>query len=209
VLRVTTSRPALPQPLAETGTIRALGAEVVEYPVAPDDAAVGARVRDLGLPRDALINVIVRDDRALLPRGSTRVEAGDRIHMVISQDAAADLEALLDRWRSGPVGQAPRPRPRLRGGLPVYTVRQWEERDGDPAHPRSILGVPVVDLLRTRNDVPGAVVALDDGRYAVTGPLIAAGSAAQMQAHARKRLAIAETDAERAWWQEVIGALAL
>jgi hypothetical protein len=30
-----------------------------------------------------------------------------------------------------------------------------------------------------------------------------------MQAHARKRLAIAETDAERAWWQEVIGALAL
>ncbi len=57
--------------------------------------------------------------------------------------------------------------------------------------------------------MPGAVVALDDGRYAVTGPLIAAGSAAQMQAHARKRLAIAETDAERAWWQEVIGALAL
>ena len=209
VLRVTTSRPALPQPLAETGTIRALGAEVVEYPVAPDDAAVGARVRDLGLPRDALINVIVRDDRALLPRGSTRVEAGDRIHMVISQDAAADLEALLDRWRNGPVGQQPRPRPRLRGGLPVYTVRRWEDRDGDPARPRSILGVPVVDLLRTRNDVPGAVVAMDDGRYAVTGPLIAAGSAAQMQAHARKRLAIAETDAERAWWQEVIGALAL
>ncbi len=207
-LRVTTSRPALPRPLTETGTIRALGAEVVEYPVAPDDAAVGKRVRDLGLPRDALINVIVRKERALLPRGSTRIEAGDRIHMVVSQDVAPELEGLLERWRHGPVGPTKRPRPRLRGGLPVYTVRQWEDGDGDPARPRSIVGVPVVDQLRSRNDMPGALVALDDGRYAVSGPLLAAGSATQIQAHARKRAGLAESDAERAWWQEVIGALA-
>jgi potassium/hydrogen antiporter len=208
-LRVTTRRPALPRPLAETGTIRALGAEVVEYPVAADDAAVGARVRDLGLPRDALVNVIVRDERALLPRGSTRLEAGDLVHMVLSKDAAKDLESMLDRWRHGPVGPAPRPRPRLRGGLPVFTVRRWEEGDGDPVHPPSVLGVPVVDLMRTRNDRPGALVALDDGRYAVTGPHLAVGSAAQMQAHARRRAGLTDSDAERAWWQEVIGALAV
>ena len=208
-LRVTTSRPALPRPLAETGTIRGLGAEVVEYPVSPDDAAVGARVRDLGLPRDALINVIVRGDRAVLPRGSTRIEVGDRIHMVVSQDVAPELEALLDRWHHGPVGATQRPRPRLRGGLPVYTVRRWEERDGDPGHPRAILGIPVVEHLRSRNDRPGALVALDDGRYAVSGPLLAVGSAAQIQAHARKRAGLAESDGERAWWQEVIGAVAV
>ena len=208
-LRVTTSRPALPRPLTETGTIRGLGAEVVEYPVSPDDAAVGARVRDLGLPRDALINVIVRDDRAVLPRGSTRIEVGDRIHMVVSQDVAPELEALLDRWHHGPVGPTQRPRPRLRGGLPVYTVRRWEERDGDPGHPRAILGIPVVEHLRSRNDRPGALVALDDGRYAVSGPLLAVGSAAQIQAHARKRAGLAESDGERAWWQEVIGAVAV
>ena len=208
-LRVTTSRPALPRPLAETGTIRGLGAEVVEYPVSPDDAAVGARVRDLGLPRDALINVIVRGDRAVLPRGSTRIEVGDRIHMVVSQDVAPELEALLDRWHHGPVGATQRPRPRLRGGLPVYTVRRWEERDGDPGHPRAILGIPVVEHLRSRNDRPGALVALDDGRYAVSGPLLAVGSAAQIQAHARKRAGLAGSDGERAWWQEVIGAVAV
>jgi cell volume regulation protein A len=208
-LGVTTSRPALPRPLAETGTIRALGAEVVEYPVAPDDAAVGTRVRDLGLPRDALINVIVRNERALLPRGSTRLEAGDRVHMVVSQDVAGQLEGLLDRWHSGPLGPAPRPRPRLRGGLPVFTVRRWEESDGDPARPFAVTGLPVVDHLRTRNDVPGALVALDDGRYAVTGPLLAVGSAAQLQAHARRRAGLTDSDAERAWWQEVIGALAV
>ena len=208
-LRVTTRRPALPRPLTETGTIRALGAEVVEYPVAAGDAAVGARVRDLGLPRDALVNVIVRGDHAVLPRGSTRLEAGDRLHMVVSEGFASELEGTLERWAHGPVGPPPRPRPRLRGGLPVYSVRRWEEADGDPGHPLSVASIPVVEHLRSRHDVPGALVALDDGRYAVTGPLLAVGSAAQIQAHARKRLGLAECDAERAWWQEVIGALAV
>ena len=72
-LGVTTNEPALPRPLAEAGTIRRLGAEILEYPVADDDAIVGHRVRDLGLPRDALVNVIVRDDQAIPPRGSTRL----------------------------------------------------------------------------------------------------------------------------------------
>ena len=207
-LRVTTSRPALPRPLAETGTIRALGAEVVEYPVAPGDAAAGARIRDLGLPRDALVNVIVRGDRALPPRGSTRLEAGDGLHIVVSREAAAELEGLLERWREGPVGPPPRGRRRLRGGLPVFTVRRWEDDDGDPLHPQQVLGRKVIEHLRTRHDQPGALVALDDGRYAVSGPLLVAGSAAQVQGHSRKRLAHSADDAERAWWQEVIGALA-
>jgi potassium/hydrogen antiporter len=207
-LGVTTARPALPRPLAETGTIRALGAEVVEYPVAPGDAAAGARIRDLGLPRDALVNVIVRGDSALPPRGSTRIEEGDRLHIVVRGEAAGEMEALLDRWRDGPVGPPPRPRVRLRGGLPVFTVRRWEEVDGDPARPAEVLGRRAIEHLRTRHDVPGALLALDDGRYAVSGPLLAMGSAAQIQTFARRRLALAQDDAERAWWQEVIGALA-
>ncbi|HWI72918.1 MAG TPA: potassium/proton antiporter, partial [Baekduia sp.] len=37
----TTSEPALPRPLAEGGTIRRLGAAILEYPIAADDAIVG------------------------------------------------------------------------------------------------------------------------------------------------------------------------
>jgi len=207
-LGVTTTQPALPRPLTETGTIRALGAEVVEYPVADDDAAAGARVRDLGLPRDALVNVIVRGNRALPPRGSTRIAAGDSLHIVLSQKAAPELDELLDRWREGPLGPPPRPRPRLRGGLPVFTVRRWEASDGDRARPASVAGRRVVEHLRTRHDTEGALVALEDGRYAVSGPLLVIGSAIQVQHHARKRLRLAADDAEVAWWQEVIGALA-
>jgi cell volume regulation protein A len=99
-LRVTTTEPALPRPLTEAGTIRRLGAEVLEYAVGADDAIVGARVRELGLPREALVSVIVREGEAIPPRGSTRVEGGDRLHLLVRQEHANDVIALTERWRS-------------------------------------------------------------------------------------------------------------
>jgi potassium/hydrogen antiporter len=207
-LGVTTSEPALPRPLAETGTIRRLGAEIVEYPVAPDDAIVGRVVRELGLPRDALLSVIVRGEEAILPRGSTRIEAGDRLHVVVRQEVARQVPRLLQRWQAGPVGMRPRPTAGLRASTAVFTGRPWQEEDGDPGFPSSVIGVDVLEHLRTRRDTRGALVLLEDGRYAVTGPLLAVGGASQLQRYARRRLADESDEAARAWWQEVIGALA-
>jgi potassium/hydrogen antiporter len=207
-LGVTTSEPALPRPLAETGTIRRLGAEIMEYPVAPDDAVVGHRVRELGLPRDALLSVIVRGDEAVLPRGSTRVEAGDRLHVVVRSEVADRMEDVVARWGRGPVVGDALPRGRLTGSA-VFTSRGWdEERDGDPGYPRAIDGVEVRDHLRTRRDRRGALVSLTDGRFAVTGPTVAVGAPRQIQSYARRQLAREKDDTARAWWQEVIGALA-
>jgi cell volume regulation protein A len=207
-LGVTTSQPALPRPLAETGTIRGLGAEIVEYPVAPNDAIVGRVVRDLGLPRDALLSVIVRGDEAILPRGSTRIEADDRLHVVVRQEVADRVPQMLQRWQAGPVGVPARPTAPLRASTAVFTARPWNDGYGDPGFPRSVLGVEVLEHLRTRRDTRGALVLLEDGRYAVTGPLLAVGGALQVQRYARRRLADENDDAARAWWQEVIGALA-
>ena len=207
-LGVTTSEPALPRPLAETGTIRRLGAEIVEYPVTPEDAVVGHRVRELGLPRDALLSVIVRGDEAVLPRGSTRVEAGDRLHVVVRSEVAAGMEDVVARWGTGPVASDAAPRGPMTGSS-VFSSRRWdEERDGDPGYPRDVDGVAVRDHLRTRRDTRGALVSLTDGRYAVTGPTLAVGGARQVQAYARRRLGRETDDTARAWWQEVIGALA-
>jgi cell volume regulation protein A len=207
-LGLTTSEPAMPRPLAESGTIRRLGAEVVEFRVREDDAIAGLRIRELGLPRDALVNVIVRGDEALPPRGSSRIEAGDRLHVLVRQEVADDVEDLIVRWRTGPLG--PRERPRLRDSrAPVFSVRPWSDGDGNPASPDDIGGVPVVEQLRTRRDVPGALVALADGSYAVTGPFLAAGGARSIELHARRRLSRATSESERTWWQEVLGAVAL
>jgi cell volume regulation protein A len=206
-LGVTTSEPALPRPLAEGGTIRRLGAEILEYPVAPEDAIVGHRVRDLGLPRDAVVNVIVREDQAIPPRGTTRLRAGDRLHVLIRQESARELYALRDRWRSGPIGRPPRPRPAPRGREAVFSTGAWREQDGDPAHPDAVGGRPVVEQLRIRRDAPGGLWVLEDGRYAVTGPLYAIGTRLAVSEWARRRMRPAEPD-EKAWLQTVIGALA-
>ena len=195
--------------LLEVGAVRELGADVVEHVVRPGDAAAGARLRDLGLPRDALVSLIVRGDEALLPRGSTRLEAGDRLLVLVRREVAQDLPEIVERWRKGPVHKPVRPRRTYTGSVPVYTSRPWSEADGDPAHPRDIAGNPVVEHIRTRRDVPGALVVLEDGRFAVSGPILMMGPAGQVQAQARRKLLRSTDDAEIAWWQEVIGACAL
>ncbi len=205
-LGATSATQALPAPLVEVGAVRRLGAEVVQYAVAPDDAAVGHPVRDLGLPRDALLNVIVRGSTAIPPRGSTIVEAGDHLHVLVRQEAALEFRALLRRWREGPLAQRPE-RPIGRRGVTVYSTWPWRPADGDPGAPEQVRGRGVIERLRSRRDVPGALVALDDGRYAFTGPIGAIGSARQLHDAARTRLEQATADAERSWWGEVISAL--
>jgi potassium/hydrogen antiporter len=210
-LGVTTREPALPRPLAEAGTIRALGAEVLEFPIGAGDAIAGARVRDLGLPREAVVNVIVRGDEAIPPRGSTRLLAGDELHLLVRAETAGELQRLMRRWRDGPIGPPPRPRPVPRGAATVLSVRPYRKGmvDGDIARPKAVVGEPAVAQLRIRRDTPGALVALADGRYAVTGPLVVVGSRRDLTQFATRRLRRLPHDApERLWLQTVIGAMA-
>jgi len=208
LLGVRSDEAAIPAPLVEPVLLNRLGAEVIQFPVRDGDAVVGHAVRELGLPREALLNVVVRGERAIPPRGSTVVEAGDQLHVIVRQEAAVEFRELLRRWRSGPLGVRERPRPQPRSRPSVTTVRPWEDGDGDMSRPSAIAGRVVIDQLRTRRDEPGALVLLDDGRYAITGPLLAIGPAGELQQVVRRRLSRAQTSGERAWWREVAGALA-
>jgi len=208
-LRLTTREPAVPRPLMEVGTIRRLGAEVLEFPVRTDDALVGRLVNELGLPRDALVNVIVRDDEALLPRGSTEVVSGDRLHIVVRESARREVQGLFERWRIGPIA-SPRdePLPRPQGRTPIFSVKPWTSDQGDPATPQTIEGVTVTRMLRTRREAHGALVLLADGRLAVTGDgVVATGSPRQLVRYCRERIGRAQSAQARAWWQEVAGAV--
>lgn len=206
---LTTAEPALPEPIAEVGSIRRLGAEVVDYPVGPDDAAAGALVRDLELPREAVVNVIVRGNEAIPPRGSTRIQAGDHLHVLVRREVAGEIAQLMNRWRDGPLLEPRRPRPLVRGVSPIFSVRPYDTRDvdGDVAAPKAVAGRDVVARIRTRRDRTGSLVALDDGRYAITGAIVAVGSRKDLSAWARRRLRESDGD-DRAWLQTVIGALA-
>jgi potassium/hydrogen antiporter len=101
-----------------------------------------------------------------------------------------------------------RPISALRSVAQISTTRPWDARDGPPAYPRKVSGIPVTDQLLTRIDEPGALVRLADGRYAFTGSVVSVGSARSLQATARRRLARSTSAADREWWREVIGTLA-
>ena len=207
-LGVTADEAAIPVPLVEPVILNRLGAETMQFPVRAGDAIEGHPVRELGLPREALLNVIVRGERAIPPRGSTIIQEGDQLHVLVRQEVAVEFRELMRRWRTGPVGPPERPRRQPRSRPSVTSIRPWQDSDGDPQRPRELSGNEVIEQLRTRRDEPGALVALEDGRFAVCGPLLAIGPSGELQAFARRRLHNASSPGERAWWQEVVGALA-
>jgi len=98
-------------PPVEVGAVRALGGDMVEYGVSETDGIVGAHVRDLGLPHSALVMLIVRNGRAIPPRGSTAVQAGDRLYVLVGANERGSVEALLDRWEREQTPDATAPRP--------------------------------------------------------------------------------------------------
>ena len=209
-LGLTTDEPAVATPLVETGIARGLGGEVVTHRVGPEDAAVGHMVKELGLPRSALVNVIVRDGEAIPPRGSTEIEAHDELQILVRREAHDEVERLTGAWRRGPVGEPPPPPAPVRGAPRVFTARPAVPADGDPGRPHAIEGARVSGRLRTRRDAPGALCALADGRYAVTGGgLVVVGARRAVAEWSARRGARDGCSAqERAWWQEVAGALA-
>ena len=208
-LGLTSTEPALPRPLIETGIIRPLGGETLVWRVATGDAAVGHMIKDLGLPREALVNLIIRGETAIPPRGSTEIEAGDELHVVVRSEQHGEVEAITERWRTGPLGEPPVPALPPRGAPQVFSVRRWTEADGDPAHPEAVEGTAVLARLRLRRDGAGSLVLLADGRYAVgSQELLAVGGRRALADWAARRIRRPGLSSQEvAWWQEVAGAL--
>jgi len=73
--------------------------DLVDFAVSADHAVHGSAVRELGLPRNALVAVINRDGEAIPPRGSTVLAAGDRLFVLVPRKNRADLEDVFTRWR--------------------------------------------------------------------------------------------------------------
>jgi cell volume regulation protein A len=207
-LGLTTDEPALPQRLLESGRIQRMGGDVIAFRLPEGAAAAGHPVRELELPREALVNVIVREHHAIPPRGSTLLQEGDELHILVRGELRDEVEEMTKRWVEGPVGKPPPPPLPRRAASQVFSVRPT--RDGeDPVKPEVVDGVAVVAILRSRRDAVGVMAALADGRYAVTGEdVIAIGGRRALADWCEERAAREGIPPqEHAWLQEVTGAL--
>jgi trk system potassium uptake protein TrkA len=76
-------------------TFQDTDAEAIELQVGPSSGAVGKLLRDVGLPKKAIIGGVVRGKRAFIPHGDTVLEAGDRLIAVALPKAIPAVERLF------------------------------------------------------------------------------------------------------------------
>jgi cell volume regulation protein A len=96
-LNLLTSVPPKHEPpieLSESSTL-----DLLDFVVADDHAIAGAAVREVGLPRTAIIAVVVRDDHSIPPRGSTIIEPGDRLYVLVPHGIRPAVEDVFQRWQ--------------------------------------------------------------------------------------------------------------
>jgi trk system potassium uptake protein len=70
-------------------------AHLVEVTLAPESPAVANAIAALGIPREAAIVAIVRDDRLVVPRAETVLQSGDEVLVVVTQDAEPEVRNVL------------------------------------------------------------------------------------------------------------------
>jgi trk/ktr system potassium uptake protein len=70
-------------------------AHLVEVTLAEDSPAADVAIADLGIPRDATVVAVVRDDRLVVPRGDTVLRSGDEVLVLVTADAETDVQALF------------------------------------------------------------------------------------------------------------------
>lgn len=85
--------------------LRESGLEVVDLHVQQGSAAEGVALRDLDLPENCVISLVVTGRQARVPDGDTVLQVGDEIIAVIEQDAGPAMRALVSAPLTVPVGE--------------------------------------------------------------------------------------------------------
>ncbi len=82
-------------------TLRDVGASFIEKQVPDDSPVIGVPMSELNLPDQFLIALVIREGQALIPKGTTKLLAGDEVVAVTS----TTQEDLLDRLFAGELGR--------------------------------------------------------------------------------------------------------
>jgi cell volume regulation protein A len=95
-LRVVARQPAVPVPQRSdaAGTL-----DLVGFTVTSNHAIAGSAVRELGLPRSAILAAVVRKGDTIAPSAVTVIQPSDRLYVLVPRAMHADLEDVFARWR--------------------------------------------------------------------------------------------------------------
>jgi trk system potassium uptake protein TrkA len=84
-------------PLMHLLDIKEKGLEIVEISIPPGSATIGKQVKELRLPPDSILSLIIRKERKpTVPTSSTVIQAEDQIIAVIHPEAEDELRDALN-----------------------------------------------------------------------------------------------------------------
>ncbi|HVM21214.1 MAG TPA: potassium/proton antiporter [Egibacteraceae bacterium] len=89
------------RPVAEALPLDGVDAELVEVTVTEGLPVEGKRVKDVPLPDGALLTTVVRNNRVIVPRGNTRMRAGDVLLVAAARRPGVSPTALAAAWAKG------------------------------------------------------------------------------------------------------------
>ncbi len=83
-------------PLMHLLTIQEKGLEIVEVTIPPESTTVGKQVKELSLPPESILSLIVRKERKpTVPTNSTTLQEGDQIIAVTTPESVEALKSAL------------------------------------------------------------------------------------------------------------------
>jgi trk system potassium uptake protein TrkA len=96
ILQYIESQTSKPQFLTRLAVLKGSDREIVDVRIPPTSAVVGKKIRDISLPQNSLIILLIRrDERIQLPTSTTALEAGDRVVVVGDRASEAGLHQAL------------------------------------------------------------------------------------------------------------------
>ena len=84
----------------EINSIHQTDAEIVDFPVDPSSGVAGRELSQLALPEGALVAMIARDGRIIPPRGSTRIQQGDHVFVILRPQNRTAVHAVFENRNS-------------------------------------------------------------------------------------------------------------
>jgi trk system potassium uptake protein TrkA len=83
------------QSLIHLLTLRSAGVSIVELKLTASSPALGRPIKELGIPDDSILALVLRDGQTIVPSGNTVLEESDEVIAVTSLQSEQTLHRLL------------------------------------------------------------------------------------------------------------------
>jgi len=153
-LGLTEKPPAAPAATLEISSLQDVDAEIVEYTLGSDARAAGRLLSQMALPEGVVVAMVTRGSAVIPPRGSTRLEAGDHLFVVLKPINQVFVDSVFSQAVEASRNDLPDLELRLKGSTKVEDI--WNSYGIDLAADK---GETLDQLLKQAlhgNDSPGA-----------------------------------------------------